>query len=88
MKKKRFSEEQIVKTLKRLEAGETAKDLSRELGVAQQTIYTWRSKYGGLELSELHELKRLQEENSRLKRLVADQALDIVMLKDINSKKW
>jgi len=88
MKRKRFTEEQIIKILNRLEAGEKCKDLARELGTHQQTIYTWRSKFGGMEISELQELKRLQDENRRLKKLVADQALDIDMLKDINSKKW
>jgi len=88
MKKKRFSEEQIIKALKRLEAGEKARDLARELGIHQQTIYGWRSKYGGLEVSELHELKRLQEENGRLKKLVADLSLNNQMLRDINSRKW
>ena len=88
MKKKRISEDQIVKTLKRIENGESPKDVCRELGIHQQTIYNWKSKYGGMEVSELAELKRLQDENTKLKRLLADQALDIVMLKDINSRKW
>ncbi len=88
MKRKRFTEEQIVKTLKRIESGESAKDIARELGIHQQTLYNWKSKYGGMEVSELAELKRLQEENRRLKALVAEQALDITMLKDINSRKW
>ncbi len=88
MKGKRFTEEQIIKTLKRIEAGESAKDLAREIGIHQQTLYNWKSKYGGMEVSELAELKRLQDENRRLKVLVAEQALDITMLKDINSRKW
>ena len=88
MKKKRFSEEQIIKAIKRMENGESPKDLCRELGVHQQTLYNWKSKYSGMEISELAELKRLQDENRRLKGLVADQALDITMLKDINSRKW
>jgi putative transposase len=88
MKKKRFPEEKIIKILNRLETGEKAKDLAREIGVQQQTIYSWRLKYGGLEVSDLKELKRLQDENNRLKKMVADQDLDIVMLKDINSRKW
>ncbi len=86
--KKRFTEEQIVKVLKRLEAGERPKDLARELEVHEQTFYVWKRKYAGLEVSELQELKALQAENARLKRIVADQALDIQMLKDVNSKKW
>jgi putative transposase len=88
MKGKKIKEEQIIKALKRMTAGEAAKDICRELGVSQQTLYNWKSKYGGMEINELVELKRLQEENSKLKRIVADQALDIVMLKDINSRKW
>ena len=88
MKRKRFTEEQIIKSLKRIEAGESTKDIARELGIHQQTLYNWKSKYGGMEISELAELKRLQEENRRLKNLVAEQALDITMLKDINSRKW
>lgn len=88
MKRKKFTEDQIIKILNRLEAGEKCKDLAREIGTQPQTIYTWRSKYGGMQVSELQELKRLQDENRRLKKLVADQALDIDMLKDVNSKKW
>ncbi len=88
MKRKKFSEEQIVKALKRIDSGESAKDIARELGVHQQTLYNWKSKYGGMEVNDLVELKRLQEENRRLKLLVADQALDITMLKDVNSRKW
>lgn len=86
--KKRFTEEQIVKALKRLEAGERPKDLAREMEVSEQTFYVWKRKYSGLEVSDLQELKALQAENARLKRLVADQALDIQILKEVNSKKW
>lgn len=86
--KKRFTEEQIVKALKRIESGEKQRDVARELGVNEQTIYVWKRKYAGLEVSELQELKALKDENARLKRLVADQALDIQILKDVNSKKW
>ena len=88
MKQKRFTEEQIVKALKRWQAGETVVSIARELGVHEQTLYNWKSKYGGLEVNELVELKRLREENKQLKTMVADQALDIKMLKDINSRKW
>ena len=88
MKQKRFKEEQIVKALKRWQAGETVMALARELGVHEQTLYNWKSKYGGLEVNELVELKRLREENRQLKSMVAEQALDIKMLKDINSRKW
>lgn len=88
MKRKRFTEEQIIKALKRMENGEAAKDLCRELGIHQQTLYNWKSKYGGMEVNQLVELKRLQEENQKLKTIVADQTLDITMLKDLNSRKW
>lgn len=88
MKKKRFTEEQIVKVLKRLEGGEKAKDLCRELGVHEQTVYNWKSKFGGMEVSDVQELKALRDENLRLKRMVADLSLDNQMLKDVNSKKW
>jgi len=88
MKRKRYSEEQIVNILKRAEAGEKPKDLCRELGIHEQTFYNWKSKYAGMDIQELRELRRLKEENTRLKRLVADQALDILMLKEVNSRKW
>jgi len=88
MKQKRFTEEQIVKALKRWQAGETVVTIARELGVHEQTLYNWKSKYGGLEINELVELKRLREENRQLKTMVAEPALDIKMLKDINSRKW
>ncbi len=86
--KKRFTEEQIVKALKRIEAGEKGRDIARELGVHELTISTWKRKYSGLEVSDLQELKMLKDENSRLKRLVADLSLDNQILKDVNSKKW
>lgn len=86
--KKRYSEEQIIKAVWRLEEGLSAKDLSRELGVSQQTLYHWKKKFGGMDVDEARRLKALEQENARLKRLVAEQALDTVMLKDVNSKKW
>ncbi len=88
MKKKRYSEEQIIGIIKENEAGVSVEDLARKHGVAAGTIYRWRNQYGGMEVAELKKLKGLEEENRRLKRLVADQALDIQMLKDINSKNW
>jgi len=88
MRGKRVSEEIMVKTIRRLDGGEKIKDLARELGVAEQTIYAWKSKYSGMEVSDVKEMRRLQDENARLKKLVAEQALDITMLKDINSRKW
>jgi putative transposase len=88
MRGKRVSEEIMVKTIKRLDGGERIKDLARVLGVAEQTIYAWKSKYSGMEVNDVKEMRRPQDENAKLKRLVADQALDIIMLKDINSRKW
>lgn len=86
--KKRYTEEQTIQAVKKLESGASAKDLARELGVSQQTLYHWKKRYSGMDVSEARRLKELEAENARLKRLVADQALDIVMLKDVNSKKW
>lgn len=86
--KKRFTEEQIIKVLSRHEAGEKAKDLAREIGIAEPTFYQWKKKFAGMTVSEAKRMRELELENSRLKRLVADQALDIIMLKDVNSKKW
>jgi putative transposase len=88
MKRKRFKEEQIIAILKEHEAGAPVVELARRHGVVENTIYRWRSKYGGLEVSEAKRLKALEEENRRLKRMVADQALDIQALKDVLSKKW
>ena len=86
--KKRFTDTQIIAVVKKLESGESAKDVAREVGVHQQTLYHWKKKFSGMDVSEARRLKELEAENSRLKRLVAEQALDIVMLKDVNSKKW
>ncbi len=86
--KKRFTEEQIIKVLNRHEAGEKAKDLAREIGVAEPTFYHWKKKFAGMTVSEAKRMRDLEVENAKLKRIVADQALDIVMLKDVNSKKW
>jgi putative transposase len=88
VKGRRFKEEQIIGILKEAEAGMPAPDLLRKHGISQQTLYRWKAKYGGLELSEAKRLKGLEEENRRLKRIVAEQALDIQMLKDVASKKW
>jgi putative transposase len=86
--KKRFTNEQIVGVLNRLEKGEKAKDLCRELGISSPTLYAWRQKFGGLEVNDVRRMKELELENSRLKKLVANMALDIEILKDVNSRKW
>ena len=86
--KHRFTEEQIIKALTRNKNGETPKTLGRELGVSEQTIYLWKKKYKNMTVSEAKRLRELEDENTQLKKIVANQALDIVMLKDVNSKKW
>ena len=88
MKTRRYSEARIFQILKEVEAGCSVIDAAREHGVSAATIHRWKSKYGGMTLSELRRLKVLEEENVRLKRIVAQQALDNELLKEINSKKW
>jgi putative transposase len=88
MKRSRFTEEQIVSAVRELDAGVSAKDLGRRLGINVQTLYRWRKKYGGLDVDEAKRLKQLEEENSRLKRIVADLTLDKQMLQDVLSRKW
>lgn len=88
MKNSRFSEEQIIGILKQSETGVKTADLCRQHGISAATFYAWRGKYGGMDVSESKRLKQLEEENAKLKRIVADQALDITMLKDLLGKKW
>ena len=88
MKKARFNEEQIVSILKQHEAGMKTGDLCRQNNISAATFYSWKAKYGGLEVNEAQELKRLKDENSKLKRVVADLTLDNVVLKDLLSKNW
>lgn len=88
MKGKRFKEEQIIAALKQAERGQPTKEICRQIGVTQTTFYRWKSKYGGMEVSDARKLKELEHENARLKKLVAEQALDIQILKDVNAKKW
>lgn len=88
MKKSRFTEEQVIAILKEEEQGAKVSEICRKHGIADQTFRNWKKKYGGLSVSELRRMRELEQENGRLKRLVADQALDIQILKDVNSKKW
>ena len=86
--RKRFTEEQIIKAIKELESGQTTEAISRKYGVHPGTIYNWRSKYGGMEVSDAKRLRGLEQENNRLKKIVAEQVLDIQILKEVNSKNW
>ncbi len=88
MKRKRFTEEQIISVLKEHEAGARVPDLARRHGVSENTIYRWKSKFGGLEVSEAKRLRELEAENAKLKRLYADAMLDNAALKDLVTKKW
>ena len=88
MKGKRYSAEQIVKILREAEQAGTAREVIRRYDVTEQTFYRWKKVYAGMAVPDLKKLKAMQEENLRLKRLVADQALKISLLEDVNSKKW
>jgi len=87
MKGKRFREEQIIRILQEAEAGIAVADLCRKHNCSEQSFYRWKSKYGGMEVSDAKRLKELERENAELKKMVAEQALDIRMLKDVNSRK-
>jgi putative transposase len=88
MKRSRFSEEQIIGILKEHEAGVSVAELCRKHGVSDGSIYKWKAKYGGMDVSEAKRLRTLEEENTRLKRLLADAMLDKAALKDLLGKKW
>ena len=88
MKQKRFSVEQIVGILKQAEVGVPVEELVRKVGISEQTFYRWKKHYVGLEIDQVRQLKQLQEENQRLKRLVADLTLDKTMLQDVLAKKF
>jgi len=86
--KKRYTEEQIAYALRQAEAGTSATEICRKMGVSEQTFYNWKKRYAGMGISELRKLKALEEENRNLKRLVADLSLDKHMLQDVLSKKF
>lgn len=88
MKRSRFSEEQIIGVLKEHEAGAKAADLARKHGISEATLYNWKAKYGGMEVSEAKRLKALEDENAKLKKLLAEQMLDMAAMKELLSKKW
>ena len=88
MKRSRFTEEQIIAMLKEQEAGSPTADICRKYGISSASFYKYKAKFGGMDVSDARKLKALEEENAKLKKLLAEQMLDNAMLKDINSKKW
>ena len=88
MKRSRFTEEQIIAVLREQEAGTKAVDVCRRHGISEATFYAWKAKFGGLDVSEARRLKALEDENAKLKKLLADAMLDNVALKDLLAKKW
>lgn len=87
-KGKRYSQDQIIRILREIENGTAVAEVSRKYNVSENTVYRWKSRYGDMEAAELQRLKELESENSRLKRIVAQQALDIDALKELLAKKW
>ena len=88
MKRKRFTEEQIIAVLREHEAGVKTGDLARKHGISEATLYNWKAKYGGMEVSDAARLKALEDENAKLKKLLADQMLEASALRELLSKKW
>ena len=87
-KGKRFTEEQIIRVLQEAQSGLSVADVCRKHNCSEQSFYRWKARFGGMTVSESKRLKELERENAELKRMVADQALDIRMLKDVNTRKW
>lgn len=88
MKRKRFTEEQIIGVLKEQEAGAKGADLARKHGISEATLYNWKAKYGGMDVSDAKRLKALEDENAKLKKLLAEQMLDVAALRELLAKKW
>lgn len=88
MKRSKFTDEQIIGAIKQHEAGSKTQDICRKLGISEQTFYKWKSKFGGMDVSDAKRLRALEEENAKLKKLLAEQMLDNVALKEVLSKKW
>ena len=88
MKRSRFTEEQIIAILRTQESGAATTDVCRQHGISSATFYKWKAKFGGMDVSDAKRLRALEDENAKLKKLLAETMLDIAMLKDINSRKW
>ncbi len=88
MRKSKFSESQIAGILKKAEAGMAAAEVARKHGISAATFYQWRSKYGGMSVSDMQRLRELEQENARLKRMVANQSLELELMKEVVAKKW
>ncbi len=88
MKRSRFTEEQIIQILNEAQAGMKVEELCRKYGISNPTYYSWKAKFGGMSISDAKRSRALEAENSKLKRMVAELSLDIVALKDVNSRKW